>query len=213
MRRTLLIWLAVIVSIRIIESVSWLSGVAGALVAIALVYPPVLASWRDQEALGYWHLNGEVVRDALRWFFIAAGIVFPIALFANHFYQKIVFGAAYALSLKPSAPWGAYVLSQLVLVAFPEEFFFRGFIQEQFSARFAGGRKIFGASFGSAQLMASGLFALSHSLIAFRWWHAFIFFPSLVFAWLKEKTGTIWAGALFHATCNVFAYWVALHYR
>ncbi|MFH1357919.1 MAG: CPBP family glutamic-type intramembrane protease, partial [bacterium] len=45
-----------------------------------------------------------------------------------------------------------------------------------------------------------------------QWWHGFIFFPALIFGWLKQKTKTIWAGTLFHAACNLFAYWVALHY-
>jgi nucleoside-diphosphate-sugar epimerase len=85
------------------------------------------------------------------------------------------------------------------VVAFPEEFFFRGFVEEAFSARWPTPKRLFGVSFGLASLMTASLFALSHSLIALRWWHIFIFFPALLFSWLRQKTGTIWASVVFHA--------------
>jgi membrane protease YdiL (CAAX protease family) len=213
--RVLAVWIAVIAAIRLISwaasSIRWIAGVSGALTAIVLIYPPVIAGFASKRDLSYWRFDRAAVGSGLKWFLIAASAVFPAAFAVNHFYQKIAFGAGYAAH--SSDLWGPYVLSQVLLVGFPEEFFFRGYLQGEFSRSVPSLARIFGVPFGLPQLAVSGLFALSHSLITFQWWHALIFFPSLVFAWLKEKTGTIWAGSLFHAACNVFAYWVALHYR
>jgi membrane protease YdiL (CAAX protease family) len=32
-----------------------------------------------------------------------------------------------------------------------------------------------------------------------------VFFPALVFGWMRARTGSILAGATFHALCNLFA--------
>ena len=63
--------------------------------------------------------------------------------------------------------------------------------------------KVLGANVGWGLVLTCLLFAFGHSLIAPQWWHAFIFFPSLVFGWMRAKTGGPMAGALFHAWCNV----------
>ena len=128
----------------------------------------------------------------------------------NHFYQVLIQQAVYHPG--HSKIWTMFIFTQLVLVAFPEEFFFRGFLQEVFVKAFPAKRKVFGVPMGMGIVFVSLVFAFSHSLIALQWWHGLIFFPALVFAWLKERTGTVWASVVFHAACNVFAYWVALHY-
>ena len=35
-----------------------------------------------------------------------------------------------------------------------------------------------------------------------QWWQPFILFPALLFGWLRSRTGTVLAGALFHAWAN-----------
>lgn len=192
-------------------AVPWIAQLSGALTAVILIYPPVIGGFVTKTELPYWRSDREALMAGLKWFLIASAVVFPFAFAGNHVYQNLFFGARYAA--RSSDLWGPYALSQVLLVGFPEEFFFRGYLQDALSRMRPPKRRVLGAPFGGSQVLASLLFALSHSLISFQWWHGFIFFPSLVFAWLKEKTGTIWAGSLFHAACNMFAYWAALHYR
>ena len=52
-------------------------------------------------------------------------------------------------------------------------------------------------------LLTCVLFAFGHSIVIFQWWHFAIFFPALVFGWMRARTGGVIAGALFHAWCNV----------
>jgi len=51
----------------------------------------------------------------------------------------------------------------------------------------------------------SALFALGHLATEPNPARLAVFFPALVFAWLRLKTGGIGAGVLFHVLCNVFA--------
>ena len=207
------IWLCVIIAIRLLSYLEFIPFIyqnISVFTAILLMYPPVIWAMRKKVPLDYCQVSLAILGRAGRYFFLVAIVVFPLTFLGNHFYQKIAFGFPY-VSGTP-ALWKEYILSQFLLTALPEEFFFRGFLQERFIKIFPPTQKIWGVPFGKAALITSLLFALSHSLITFQWWHIFIFFPGLVFGWLKEKTGTVWAGVLFHTTCNLFAYWVAIHY-
>ncbi|HPQ81946.1 MAG TPA: CPBP family glutamic-type intramembrane protease, partial [bacterium] len=42
--------------------------------------------------------------------------------------------------------------------------------------------------------------------------HFSIFFPALVFGYLRERTGSITAPALFHAASNILMDWIARSY-
>lgn len=60
-----------------------------------------------------------------------------------------------------------------------------------------------GADLGWGWILATLLFAFGHSLVSPQWWHFATFFPGLVFGWMRQRTGGIVAGALFHAWANV----------
>jgi len=140
-------------------------------------------------------------------YFLIVGSLLPLIVFLD-----LASGSALANFRLISRSFGDWILNgahHLLVVAIPEEFFFRGYMQGQLSLVWTPKKRIFGAPFGKAQIVTSLLFAVSHSLITFQGWHIFIFFPALLFAWLKEKTGTIWAGAMFHAACNLFS-WILI---
>ncbi|MBF0106369.1 MAG: CPBP family intramembrane metalloprotease [Deltaproteobacteria bacterium] len=211
--QALVVWILVIVGIRIFslfDSIPFVYENLSTFIAILLIYPPVLLSLKDKTRIEYWRLDLLSLKTGLKFFLIASLVVFPCAFLVNHFYQRIAFGNIYHAG--SSAIWPYYMFMQLCLIAFPEEFFFRGYLQGVFNGVFVKRRPVFSTPFGWGPVMVSAIFALSHSLITLQWWHGFIFFPSLCFAWLKEKTGTIWAPILFHWCCNLFAYWVVIHY-
>jgi len=183
---------------------------AAVLTAVCLLYPPVIVSIFQKKRLSYWNLNKKIILNDLKVFFIVSFVIFPAVFLGNHFYQSIFWNAPFHAGT--SGSWLYYIVVQLVLIAFPEEFFFRGFLQEAFMGYFKTKKKVFGAEVNIGFFLTAAVFALSHSLLTLQWWHGFIFFPALIFGWLKQKTKTIWAGTLFHAACNLFAYWVALHY-
>ncbi len=92
---------------------------------------------------------------------------------------------------------------QLFFVAIPEEFFYRGYVQTRLNELLPRRFLVFGTPMGWGSVLATLLFAFGHSLVLFQWWHFATFFPGMVFAWMRERTGGVVAGALFHAACNV----------
>lgn len=212
-KTSLIVWFVVMVSIRLfglLNSMPFIYDNMGTIAAVLLVYPPVLVSIYYRSQIQYWKLDQATIKSTLFYFAIVCVLVFPGTFLGNHFYQKLIYGKEFHSG--ESSIWMMYTLTQLILVAFPEEFFFRGYLQTEFQKRFPTENRIFGIQFGRGLIYLSLLFAISHSLITLQWWHIFIFFPALVFSWLKEKTGAIWASMLFHFVCNMFAYWILLHY-
>ncbi|HEX3905564.1 MAG TPA: CPBP family intramembrane glutamic endopeptidase [Polyangia bacterium] len=93
--------------------------------------------------------------------------------------------------------------SQLVVVAIPEELFFRGYLMERLEQVWPPTKSFLGAKVGWALVMSSALFALGHLLVIPNPQRLAVFFPALVFGWMRARTGSIAAGATFHALCNV----------
>lgn len=122
------------------------------------------------------------------------------------------------------------MLTQLVFIALPEEFFYRGYIQTRLAEAFRASRRgcdevgdegeegeprrILGISASNA--LASVLFAVGHVLIpvggAILVTRAAVFFPSLVFGWLRERTDTIAASVVYHAGANLMVLMAAPHF-
>ena len=86
------------------------------------------------------------------------------------------------------------VLGQLFVVALPEEFFFRGYLQ---------GRLQEVLSLPAALFFSAVLFALGHVLVSFDPGTLAVFFPGLLFGLARALTGSVLAGTLLHASCNL----------
>jgi membrane protease YdiL (CAAX protease family) len=96
-----------------------------------------------------------------------------------------------------------WTVDQLFVVALPEEFFYRGYIQSRLRDAWPQGRRFLGARLGPAFWVTALLFALGH-LAIFQVWRLSVFFPALLFGWMRERTGTILGAALFHAAANLY---------
>jgi len=94
--------------------------------------------------------------------------------------------------------------SQLILVAIPEEWFYRGYLQERLDETMGRQWSILGTRLGWGWLLSSVLFALGHLVLDPRPTRLAVFFPSLLFGWMRARTGSILAPALFHAISNVW---------
>jgi len=96
-------------------------------------------------------------------------------------------------------------LNQLVVVAIPEELFFRGYLMARLERRWKPTRTVLGVPVGLALVVSSALFAVGHILVVPNPQRLAVFFPALVFGWMRARTGSIAAGACFHALCNLVA--------
>lgn len=108
-------------------------------------------------------------------------------------------------------------LTHLLLIALPEEYFYRGYLQtrlgDAFKAR--GFREKF-LGLHLSNWVTSALFALGHFFIpiggAFLASRLTVFFPSLLFGWMRARTGSIVAPVVFHGLANMMVLLAGVHY-
>jgi len=97
------------------------------------------------------------------------------------------------------------IFGQLVIIALPEEAFYRGYLQSRLDEALPWRVRILGAQLGPALLVTSLVFALGHVATIREPARLAVFFPSLAFGYLRARTGGIGASVAFHASCNVFS--------
>lgn len=154
----------------------------------------------DRQALSPSRLARESLR-ALAWAAAIAAVVFPL------------FWVGYTMWWKPSQPfrwvapesWSDEILGQILVIALPEEAFYRGYLQTALDDAWGTRRKVLGARLGWALIGVSVLFGVGHFLTEPRPERLAVFFPALLFGWLRTRTGGIGAGVALHAMANLFA--------
>jgi membrane protease YdiL (CAAX protease family) len=107
---------------------------------------------------------------------------------------------------------GRDVAAQVFGVAFPEEVFFRGYLQSALDRAWPPRFRLLGASLGHGLVVSSALFAIGHLLTEPHPTRLAVFFPSLVFGFLRARTGGVGAPIAFHAACNLFASFLGRSY-
>ena len=105
------------------------------------------------------------------------------------------------------------VFGQVVIIALPEEAFYRGYLQTQLDDAFPRRIRILGAEVGWSLVVTSVIFALGHYFTIRQPARLAVFFPSLVFGWLRVRTKGVGAGIAFHAACNLFSEALGKGYR
>ena len=107
---------------------------------------------------------------------------------------------------------GGDLSGQLLVIALPEEAFYRGYLQSALDEVWKPRWRVLGAELGPSLLVTSALFALGHLCTEFNVSRLAVFFPSLVFGFWRARTRGIGAGLVFHALCNVFASYLGQSY-
>lgn len=182
--------------------------------AVLFLYLPAFVLWRRGRDLEQYGLRAAPLARGLVAYALGVLLILPLFglgywLYVTRYCLPLAEGARRwlgasllghcpprlpaAVRLPPELLMAA--LSQLLVVALPEEFFFRGFIQGRLQEALSPLR---------ALLLTALLFALGHYLVTFDPAALAVFFPGLLFGLLRQGTGSVLAGTLFHATCNLF---------
>jgi uncharacterized protein len=192
-----------------------------ALIAVAFIYLPVWVAHRRGEDLATFGFTFWPLGRALAFALGVLAVVFPLFLLAFHAFYAIACDAgldpiaparmcARYLGLealaRPRGPEGLLgaVFAQVVVVALPEELFFRGYLLERLERARPPCRRLLGGGVGSALLLSALLFALGHVLVDGNPLRLAVFFPGLLFGWLRSATGSIVAGTIIHAAANLY---------
>lgn len=102
-------------------------------------------------------------------------------------------------------PVVAEVPGQLLVVALPEEAFFRGFLQTELERILPRSPRFLGVDAWWSIILTSAVFSLGHFVTLPYPARLAVFFPSLLFGFLRKRTGGIGASCLFHASCNLLS--------
>jgi membrane protease YdiL (CAAX protease family) len=94
---------------------------------------------------------------------------------------------------------------QVVIIALPEEAFYRGYLQSRLDDAFSFRVNVLGAPIGFGLLASSAIFALGHLATIHSPTRLAVFFPSLLFGWLRARTRGVGASIAYHALCNAFS--------
>jgi membrane protease YdiL (CAAX protease family) len=225
-------WLLAIGGLALAKSLSYLeptgllaANLAGVAAFLFIALPDRRVRAREERWADY-GLPFRGLGDARTWRAFGRGaaqgllvcaVVFPAFALLFWAYASLLprLPAALAEVLAPYAgkpspalrlPDGFLVLAlvQLLVVALPEELFYRGWMQTAW-ARSAPGRgvTVLGARLGAGFLATQALFALGH-LVVLQPWRLATFFPALLFGWLRERTGSVVAPVVVHALSNLF---------
>ena len=152
-----------------------------------------------------------LARDAARalgWTLLLAAVVLPPFWLGFWVYYQPTTG----FRPGPLPSMGVEVMGQLLVIALPEEAFYRGYLQTRLDDAWGARWRLLGARLGPGVLVASLLFAVGHMATEVHTNRLAVFFPSLLFGWLRARTGGIGSAVLFHALCNLFASYLASSY-
>ncbi len=150
-------------------------------------------------------LDAKRVVRAAGWAIVWALACF--ALIAAPFWlgYRLWSGARGGFSWSAALPSVDHAMGQLVVIALPEEAFFRGYVQSRLDEVFPKTVRLFGFPLGPSIVITSMLFAIGHVLTIPSPERLAVFFPSLLFGSLRARTGGIGASVVLHALCNLLS--------
>lgn len=211
----------VTVLVRIDITLPAVGHLGSALVAVLFLYVPVLVAWRRNEDLDDYGFHAAPVRRGLVLAAAAMAMIFPVFAVGYVGFYELACGGGWLEQLvprnmcsryggldglhAPALTWKLleFCAVQLVVVALPEELFFRGFMLGLLERRFPPKRRLLGGGLGLALVVSSLAFALIHLPKDGDPRALATFFPGLLFGWMRSATGSILAPTLVHAGSNI----------
>ncbi len=224
-RDALIAWavVAVLVTglVRINITLPAIGHLGSALVAVMFLYVPVFVAWRRTEDLYDYGFHTKPVKQGVVTAAVAIGVIFPIFALGYFAFYELACDSDVLSHLVPHGMCARYgglaglhapaftqklaefCAVQLVVVALPEELFFRGFLLGMLERRFPPKRRILGGGVGLALVISAAMFALIHLPKDGDPRALATFFPGLLFGWMRSSTGSIMASTLTHAGSNI----------
>ena len=162
---------------------------------------PLRAGEGDLLAFG---VTGSRFKVNLKYFLLSSLVIFSLYAIGFRFYVHWGFSLPVATPFEGVAAPN-WLLYNFLAVALFEELFFRGYVQGCFE-RFANARFVGPvAAFWVPVLVSAFLFALAHAAVDLDPLRLGVFFPGLLFGWLRAKTGSLLAPILSHGSANVLS--------
>jgi len=204
--------------------------VGSALVSVLFLYAPMIVLGRRKQDLYYYGFRAEPIKRGLVMAGVTMVVVFPLFVVGYFVFYEVACHSKLLAHLVPrgmcsqyggldALHWPAwswsldtekknvlsagFVLVQMLVVALPEELFFRGFLLGLLEKRFPPKRRFLGGGIGLALVLSSLAFALIHIPKEGDPRNLATFFPGLVFGWMRSATGSIMPSTITHGASNI----------
>lgn len=175
---------------------------AYSIILAGMVYLPVLRADARLIPLSAYGLSTRRFLRDTAWTLPILLVVFPLFALGNHLVQSELFLRRFAFAW-PQGSLAYLILEQVGFIALPEEIFYRGWMQSVLARRWPARLRLFGADFGLAVWLTSLLFAIGHLASIPAPFRLAVFFPSLLFGWLRNRFDSLWPAILTHGLANV----------
>jgi hypothetical protein len=131
-----------------------------------------------------------------------AALTFPPFIVGFYFWNSPT--QPFSFQLPPATL--SFCTAQILIVALPEEALFRGYFQTRLADAWPARREILGALISPRSLvMQAALFALLHFIVDPHPARLAVFFPALIFGWMRARRGGIGSAMTYHALCNILS--------
>ncbi len=172
------------------------------LVPAVFLYVPVIASLIDSRDLTGAGLEGTHWKragiDAALYFLVVLPVFFGAWRLLGPF------GIPIKISFHLPDNWTMLLLWHLLGVALPEEVFFRGWLQSRLDILVGWKKNLGGAQVGAGLFIAALAFAAVHYILEPRPDRLLVFFPALLFGYLRESSRSVFVPVLAHGAGNFF---------
>ncbi|MCL4479251.1 MAG: CPBP family glutamic-type intramembrane protease [Deltaproteobacteria bacterium] len=178
----------------------------GTIAAVLFLYIPVMILFIKKKSPELYGLGKKGMLSGMIKAIAMVIIIFPLYSTGFYFYMKWFYHLAMTLSFIHTLSILRFAFYDLLMVAIPEEVFYRGYLQSELKRC---DRKKFhfaGIEIGVSFVIVNILFALGHLIVIQDIARLAVFFPGLVFSWLKEKDYNISGSVTFHWLSNVLSF-------
>ncbi|MCL4557241.1 MAG: CPBP family glutamic-type intramembrane protease [Deltaproteobacteria bacterium] len=210
-RTPLIVYIVVMLAIYATNRLSPLKPSLGIVVAALFLYTPVAFLLIKKRPPSLYGIGGKFMARSVARALLLAAIVFPLYAAGFFVYMRHFYSLGVTFPLAPFAGAGhvlGFALNGLLMVAIPEEVFYRGYMQAEMGR--CDGRKIrvFGIKLGVSVLITNALFAAGHLIVIPDVRRLAVFFPGLAFSWLREKDDNIAGPIVFHWLSNMLSFFL-----
>lgn len=182
----------------------WGAELGGLGVVLAMVGLPLALARRHRWQWDVLAMDPPLLRAVLAGL-AASAVVLPLFFLGYDVLQTQLLGRTRGAGTGLPAWnwWLEQAAVQLAAIALPEEMFFRGYVQGRLAAVFPQARRLLGVPMGLPAVLANLGFASVHLVAVPAPHRLLVFFPGLLFAWLRGRSNSAVASAVCHACCNL----------
>ena len=183
----------------------------GVIAAVVFLYIPIALLFVKKQLPGVYGISKKGFGKSIARSLLAAIILFPLYIAGFYVYMRYVY------NLRLSCPTAGFirqpqtllfVLNMLLMVAIPEEIFYRGYVQSELHICDKRTINLFGVKAGMSFLIVNVLFAAGHLIVLPDIARLAVFFPGLVFSWLRERDDNIAGSVVFHWLSDVLSFFL-----